>query len=28
VEWPRFVADYRIGVAPDPGPAQRDGEAS
>jgi hypothetical protein len=23
VEWPRFVADYRIGVDPDPGPADR-----
>ena len=20
VDWPRFVADYRIGVEPDPGP--------
>jgi hypothetical protein len=28
VEWPRFVMDYRIGVAPDPGLAQRDREAS
>jgi hypothetical protein len=22
VEWPRFVADYRIGVEPDPGPVE------
>lgn len=28
VDWPRFVADYRIGVEPDPGPPQPDDEAS
>ncbi|MGR4868188.1 RES family NAD+ phosphorylase [Variovorax sp. LARHSF232] len=27
VEWPRFVADYRIGVEPDPGPIELDDEA-
>jgi len=28
VDWPRFVADYRIGVEPDPGSAEPDDEAS
>ncbi|MBI2747991.1 MULTISPECIES: RES family NAD+ phosphorylase [Comamonadaceae] len=28
VDWPRFVATYRIGVAPDPGPVEPDDEAS
>ncbi len=28
VDWPRFVATYRIGVEPDPGPAEPEDEAS
>jgi len=28
VDWPRFVATYRIGVEPDPGPVEPDDEAS
>lgn len=28
VDWPRFVAAYRIGVEPDPGPVESDDEAS
>ena len=28
VDWPRFVATYRIGVEPDPGPLEPDDEAS
>lgn len=28
VDWPRFVAAYRIGVAPDPGPVESDEKAS
>ena len=28
VDWPRFVARYRIGVEPDPGPVGPDDEAS
>jgi hypothetical protein len=28
VDWPRFVARYRIGVEPDPGPMEPDDEAS
>jgi hypothetical protein len=28
VDWPRFVANYRIGVEPDPGPVEPDDEVS
>lgn len=28
VDWPRFVATYRVGVEPDPGPVEPDDEAS
>ena len=28
VDWPRFVATYRIGVEPDPGPVEPDDVAS
>lgn len=28
VDWPRFVAAFHIGVGPDPGPMEPDGEAS
>ncbi|WP_164081410.1 RES family NAD+ phosphorylase [Stenotrophomonas maltophilia] len=28
VDWPRFVATYRVGVGPDPGPVELDDEAS
>ncbi|UNT99927.1 hypothetical protein [Xanthomonas translucens] len=28
VDWPSFVATYRIGVEPDPGPVEPDDEAS
>ncbi len=28
VGWPEFVANYRIGVEPDPGPADRDDDAT
>lgn len=28
MDWPHFVAAYRIGVAPDPGPVEADDEAS
>ena len=28
MDWPRFVATYRVGVEPDPGPVEPDDEAS